>query len=55
VHKAGLSHDVNQNGEYYSTIWNGRDDNNRALASGTYIVRVMAGRKVATTKITIIK
>jgi len=55
VHKAGLSHDVNQNGEYYSTIWNGRDDNNRALASGTYIVRVMADRKVATTKITIIK
>jgi len=55
VHKAGLSHDVNQNGEYYSTIWNGRDDNNRALASGTYIVRVMADRMVNSSKITIIK
>ncbi len=55
VHKAGLSNDVKQTGEFYSTVWNGRDDNNRPLASGTYIVRAMADRKVATTKITIIK
>ncbi|MDD3536115.1 MAG: choice-of-anchor Q domain-containing protein [Candidatus Cloacimonetes bacterium] len=55
VHKAGLSDDVKQSGEFYSTIWNGKDDSNRPLESGTYIVRVGADRKVATTKITIIK
>jgi len=55
IYKAGLSHDVKQNGEFYSTIWNGKDDNNRPLASGTYIVRVMADNMVATKRITIIK
>lgn len=55
MHKAGLSNDVKQNGEFYSTVLNGKDDNNRPLASGTYIVRVMADQMVATTKITIIK
>ncbi|MCB5259913.1 MAG: hypothetical protein LHW48_05470, partial [Candidatus Cloacimonetes bacterium] len=55
MHKAGLSNDVKQNGEFYSTVWNGKDDNNRPLASGTYIVMVMADQMVATTKITIIK
>jgi len=55
VSRAGLSHDVKQSGELYSTVWNGRDDNNRPLASGTYIVKAITDRKVATTKITIIK
>ena len=55
IGKAGLSGDVKQNGEFYSTVWNGKDDNNRPLASGTYIVKVMADRMMATTKITIIK
>ena len=55
VRKAGLSGDVKQNGEFYSTVWNGKDDNNRPLTSGTYIVKVMADRLVVTTKITIIK
>jgi len=55
VSKAGLSGDVKQNGEFYSTIWNGKDDNNRALASGTYIVKVIADRIATTTKITIIR
>lgn len=55
VSKAGLSHDVKQSGEFYSTVWNGRDDNNRPLASGTYIVKAITDRQVATTKITIIK
>jgi hypothetical protein len=55
VSRAGLSHDVKQSGEFYSTVWNGRDDNNRPLASGTYIVKAITDRKVATTKITIIK
>ncbi len=55
VHKAGLSNDLKQSGEFYSTVWNGRDDNNRPLASGTYIVRVKADQMVNTTKITVIK
>jgi len=55
VRKAGLSGDVKQNGEFYSTIWNGKDDNSRSLASGTYIVKVTADKVVTTTKITLIK
>ncbi|MFA7017264.1 MAG: choice-of-anchor Q domain-containing protein, partial [Candidatus Cloacimonadaceae bacterium] len=55
VSRAGLSHDVKQSGEFYSTVWNGRDDNNRPLASGTYIVKAITDRMAATTKITIIK
>ncbi len=55
VSRAGLSHDVKQSGEFYSTVWNGRDDDNRPLASGTYIVKAITDRNVATTKITIIK
>jgi len=55
VQKAGLSGDVKQNGEFYSTVWNGKDDRNRPLASGTYIVKVRADRMLATIKITIIK
>jgi hypothetical protein len=53
--KAGLSNDVKQTGEFCSTVWNGKDDNNRLLASGTYIVKVMADQMVNTTKITIVK
>lgn len=55
VRKAGLSESLKQNGEFYSTVWNGRDDNNRPLASGTYIVRVRAGQMVNSKKITIIR
>lgn len=55
VRKAGLSESLKQNGEFYSTVWNGRDDNNRPLASGTYIVRVRAGNMVNSKKITIIR
>jgi hypothetical protein len=55
VSRAGLSDDLKQSGEFYSTVWNGRDDNNRPLASGTYIVKAVTGRMMATTKITIIK
>ena len=55
VSRAGLSHDVKQSGEFYSTVWNGRDDNNRPLASGTYIVKVSSGTVMSTRKISIIK
>jgi len=55
VHKAGFSNDVKQNGEFYSTVWNGKDDNNRSLASGTYLVKVSAEKLASTTKITLFK
>ncbi|PKN71849.1 MAG: hypothetical protein CVU50_09745 [Candidatus Cloacimonetes bacterium HGW-Cloacimonetes-3] len=55
IDKTGLSGDLKQNGELYSSVWNGKDDNDRSLASGTYIIRAIADQKVATTKITIIK
>jgi hypothetical protein len=55
VRKAGLSGDVKQNGEFYSTVWNGRDDNNKILASGTYIVRVSADNLTSTSKLTLLK
>ena len=55
VCKSGLSNDVKHNGEIYSTIWNGKYNNNRPLASWTYIVKVLAERLVNTIKITIIK
>jgi len=55
VHKAGLSGDVKQNGEFFSTIWNGRDDNNKPLASGIYMIRVSADGNSTVTKVTIIK
>jgi hypothetical protein len=55
VRKAGLSGDVKQNGEFYSAVWNGNDDNNRPLASGTYIAKVTAGKLMATARITVIR
>lgn len=55
IMKAGLSDQVKQNGEFYSTIWNGKQDNNKLVSSGTYLVRVSADGKCATKKICIIK
>ena len=55
VSKNGLSNVVKQTGEFYSTIWNGKDDDNRPLASGTYLVKVEAGQMASTAKVTIIR
>jgi hypothetical protein len=55
VSKVGLSGEVEQNGEFYSTIWNGRDNNNRPLASGTYIVKVTSGQQVSSKKVTLVR
>jgi hypothetical protein len=55
IRKAGLSGDVKKSGEFFSTVWNGRDDNNKILASGTYIVRVSADRLTSTAKLALIK
>jgi hypothetical protein len=51
----GLSGEVEQNGEFYSTIWNGKDNNNRSLASGTYIVKVTSNQQVSSKKVTLLK
>ena len=53
--KSGLRSDPKQNGIFYSTLWNGRDDNDRKLTSGTYIAKVMADKEVTTAKFTIVK
>ena len=55
VGKAGLTNDVKHNEEFYSTIWNGEDNNNKPLALGTNIFKVLADRLVNATNITIIK
>jgi hypothetical protein len=55
INKAGLSNQVKQNGEFYSTIWNGKQDNNKQVSSGTYLIRVSSDGKWATKKICIIK
>lgn len=55
VSKVGLSGEVEQNGEFYSTIWNGKDNNNRPLASGTYIVKVTSDQQVSSKKVTLVR
>jgi hypothetical protein len=55
VRKAGLSKDVNTTGEFYSTVFDCKDMNSRALATGIYIVRVNADGKQASVKMTIIR
>jgi hypothetical protein len=55
VRKAGLSKEVNTSGEFYSTVFDCKDMNSRALATGIYIVRVNADGKQASVKMTIIR
>lgn len=56
VRKAGLSKQVKQSGEFYSTVWNGKDDRNKTLGAGTYIVRVIAdGNSTVTKKMVLMK
>jgi hypothetical protein len=55
VRKAGLSNKLNKQGEFYSTVWNGKSDNNKPLASGTYLIRVTADSMTASKKITLMK
>ncbi|MBM4398731.1 MAG: hypothetical protein FJ041_00145 [Candidatus Cloacimonetes bacterium] len=55
VRKAGLSNQVKLSGEFYSTIWNCRDDNNKLLSTGTYIIRLITDGRCSSKKITVIK
>ncbi|HNW99741.1 MAG TPA: DUF1565 domain-containing protein [Candidatus Cloacimonadota bacterium] len=54
VHKAGLSNQVKQNGEFFSTVWDCRNDNTQKIASGLYIVRVTSGSQKAVKKMMVI-
>jgi hypothetical protein len=55
VHKAGLSDQVKQNGEFFSTAWDCRNDQNQEIASGLYIVRVTSGSHQAVKKMMVVK
>jgi hypothetical protein len=55
VRKAGLSKEVNTGGEFYSTVFDCRDINSKPLASGIYIIKVMADGTQTAAKLTIIK
>jgi len=46
---------VKQNGEFYSTVWNCKTDNNQSIGSGTYIIRITAGEYTGLKKIVIVK
>ncbi len=55
VTRAGLGTELKQAGEFYSTLWNGKGDDDKTLASGTYLIRVSSDGKTAVKKVTIIK
>jgi hypothetical protein len=55
ISKAGLSNQVKQNGEFYSTVWNGKDDRNKSIGTGTYIIRVSADGRSVSKKLVLIK
>ena len=44
-----------QNAGYYSTVWNGRDDANRQVASGLYLYKITAGSQTLTRKMVLMK
>jgi hypothetical protein len=55
VQKAGLSKDVKSNGEFFSTVWDCRNDSNQKIASGLYIVRVTSCSQSAVRKMMVLK
>ncbi len=55
IHKAGLSGQVKQSGEFYSTVWNGKGENNQTLSCGTYVLRVEAEGISSVKKVMLIK
>jgi flagellar hook assembly protein FlgD len=40
---------------YYNVEWNGRDENNRSVASGVYFYKMKAGRYTSTKKMILMK
>ena len=55
VRKARLSRQSRHDGEFYSTVYDCKDATGHKLTSGIYIVKVTAGGKQVSTKITILR
>jgi hypothetical protein len=55
VRQAGLSKQVSSSGEFYSTVFDCRDERGGKLASGIYIIRVMADGREKAGKLTILR
>jgi flagellar hook assembly protein FlgD len=39
----------------YNSKWNGRDDSNRRVSSGVYLVRLVSGGQAATAKMVVVR
>jgi hypothetical protein len=55
VRSAGLSSEDKQSGEYYSQIWDCRDDNRTPVSSGIYFYKVSSEGKEALGKMMVLK
>jgi hypothetical protein len=55
VKKVGLPSNKEQNGEFYSTIWDCRDYQSHKIASGVYLVKVSSGNNRLVKKVMVIK
>ena len=47
--------DNNQTNGNYKIVWNGKDDNNKAVASGVYYYRMTAGKYLSTKKMLLVE
>ncbi|MDP8232611.1 MAG: choice-of-anchor Q domain-containing protein [Candidatus Zophobacter franzmannii] len=55
VRSAGLSSEEKQSGEYYSQVWDCKDNNRKQVASGIYFYKVSSGGDSAIGKMMVIK
>ncbi len=55
VRSAGLSSEDKQSGEYYSQVWDCRDNNRKSVASGIYFYRVKSEGQEAIGKMMVVK
>jgi hypothetical protein len=55
VRQAGLSKQVSSGGEFYSTVFDCKDERGGKLASGIYLVRIKADGNSQTAKMTVIR
>ncbi len=55
VRSAGLSSEDKQSGEYYSQVWDCKDNNRKSVASGIYFYKVSSGGDSAIGKMMLLK